>query len=409
MTSAHAPNGPPASAVPRPATLLVCLPFDLVEVINRKEFLDRLSAKSLIQDIACVQNMPNGVYRVTCKTQSCYNWLSINGLSIRGEQCTITEAQPSHTFVRLFNCPFEVSHDVVAAAFSKYGKVVHVRYEFDQEFPDLATGTRSIKLLLKSSIPSRIFVKRYPCNVWYRGQPKTCRICNAGDHEAPTCPLKGKCRRCHQDGHMARDCQNAWGTRSTPAAEQAVHPAADPGVPLTSAAPGTSNVPVVPGVAASTAVDPLADDPFSLEGTPAAPSKQDLGHDPVVAFENEAVGNNPVQSDPSTLVESLPPPSQVSTTPISPTPSPSLMDTSQSSDISDRPATPLELDADGFLLVSRKKRAKQKAEAAWPNTRPRSSSLSSSHSRNRSRSRSPLKKDSRASSKGKSGSSSKPK
>ena len=30
-------------------------------------------------------------------------------------------------------------------------------------------------------------------------------------HRAPTCPLSGRCRRCHKPGHVARECTQAWG------------------------------------------------------------------------------------------------------------------------------------------------------------------------------------------------------
>lgn len=90
---------------------------------------------------------------------------------------------------------------------SSFGKVMNIKHESDRDFPSVVTGTRLIRMKLSSDIPSRIKVNRYPCNVWYNGQPKTCRICGE-DHEAPTCPYKGKCLRCLQEGHTARNCLN---------------------------------------------------------------------------------------------------------------------------------------------------------------------------------------------------------
>ena len=56
------------------------------------------------------------------------------------------------------------------------------------------------------------------CKTSYVGQPVDCDICQGG-HVSKDCPLKGKCRRCLESGHMARDCKNphpppkSWGTR----------------------------------------------------------------------------------------------------------------------------------------------------------------------------------------------------
>ena len=39
--------------------------------------------------------------------------------------------------------------------------------------------------------------------MWYKGQPLVCDICN-DNHKAADCPLKAKCRRCHQAGNFVR-------------------------------------------------------------------------------------------------------------------------------------------------------------------------------------------------------------
>ena len=55
------------------------------------------------------------------------------------------------------------------------------------------------------------------CMTWYVGQPVECDICQGG-HVSKNCPLKGKCRRCLESGHMARDCKNppkSWGARGS--------------------------------------------------------------------------------------------------------------------------------------------------------------------------------------------------
>ena len=112
---------------------------------------------------------------------------------------------------------------------SPFGKILQVKHETD--FPSVLTGTRILHMQLASPIPSRVMVKRFPCNVWYRGQPKTCRICHGKDHEAPACPLKGKCLRCLEEGHTARNCHNACGAQ-TPDAPVVPPSETDPPVPV---------------------------------------------------------------------------------------------------------------------------------------------------------------------------------
>lgn len=190
-----------------------------------------LKGKSLIKSIKCVQSMPNGVFRVTCKSKLAYTWFSTNGLAIRGFQCSVMEAEPSYNVVHLFRCPFEIPDETIGVYLSPFGKILQVKHETDYDFPSVLTGTLILHMQIASPIPSRVMVKRFPCNVWYRGQPKTCRICHGKDHEAPACPLKGKCLRCLEEGHTARNCHNACGAQ-TPDAPVVPPSETDPPVPV---------------------------------------------------------------------------------------------------------------------------------------------------------------------------------
>ena len=129
--------------VSKPGTLLIALPTELVLVVNRKEFMICLKAKALIHAIKCVQSMPNGVFRVTCKTKDAYSWLCSNGIAICRFQCTIMEAEPSYTLVHLFRCPFEVSDEAIVLALSPFRKVMQIKHETDHDFPSCWLGLAS--------------------------------------------------------------------------------------------------------------------------------------------------------------------------------------------------------------------------------------------------------------------------
>jgi len=71
-------------------------------------------------------------------------------------------------------------------------------------------------MIRRNHIPRFVIINGYRCKVWYKGQPLKCDICN-GDHKAASCPHKGKCLWCGDEGHFARNCANPWGKSVPPA------------------------------------------------------------------------------------------------------------------------------------------------------------------------------------------------
>ena len=72
---------------------------------------------------------------------------------------------------------------------------------------------RVARMTLSGPFPRSSYVNDHLCNTWFRGMPISCDICE-GSYKAQNCPLKGKCMRCRQEGHMQQDCPdvpNAWG------------------------------------------------------------------------------------------------------------------------------------------------------------------------------------------------------
>ena len=60
-----------------------------------------------------------------------------------------------------------------------------------------------MRIVHKQDILRNIVIDGVNCRVWYKGQPLVCDICN-DNHKAADCPLKGKCKRCHEAGHFMR-------------------------------------------------------------------------------------------------------------------------------------------------------------------------------------------------------------
>ena len=70
----------------------------------------------------------------------------------------------------------------------------------------MRNGSRVVKMSLRDEVPTKLFVLRYPCRVWYCGQVQVCNICRSPEHRAVSCPLRDLCLKCRQRGHFARDC-----------------------------------------------------------------------------------------------------------------------------------------------------------------------------------------------------------
>lgn len=87
-----------------------------------------------------------------------------------------------------------------------FGTIKEVRFQRYTHLPDVATGTRIVRIDLKRSIPRFVRISKYRCKIWYRGQPVYCDICKEGTHLALNCPFKGKCLACSEAGHFARKC-----------------------------------------------------------------------------------------------------------------------------------------------------------------------------------------------------------
>ena len=75
---------------------------------------------------------------------------------------------------------------------------------------EVSTGTRLFDMILNCDIPCTLKVGQSRVKVWYRDQPLQCDICH-GNHKISECDLRGKCRRCRQEGHFSRNCPVPWG------------------------------------------------------------------------------------------------------------------------------------------------------------------------------------------------------
>lgn len=70
-----------------------------------------------------------------------------------------------------------------------FGQVTSISHQVFPSQRDISTGTHIVKMSLNQHVPFEMTITGYPCQIWYRGQPVKCVICN-GAHKAGECQIK---------------------------------------------------------------------------------------------------------------------------------------------------------------------------------------------------------------------------
>ena len=237
--------GRPSCWVPRPSgldlvmpgvvqctrTLAVHFPPSIYRSSGSSQVLPELVKSLDVPNVQCIQFVPNGIVRVTYKESAQCDAALSGGVAFRGSNLRVTPVDARTRLVYLRDLPAEVPDEPVKVFFRKYGVLHSMSTQFHPGFPDVATGTRVVRVTLTKDLPSTVRIAGYDARLWYQGQPQSCPICRQFGHRVRDCPLNGLCRRCRQPGHMARECTSR---RPTSFLSDPV-PVADPSAPDQSA------------------------------------------------------------------------------------------------------------------------------------------------------------------------------
>ena len=162
-------------------------------------------ANSLAGLVDSIQVCPGGIVRISFIDPAHKKTYEEAGSIVFGDvRCAVISSVPV-SLVMVYLFPFEGSNDKVKEALKFFGDIKEVKHQQWTNVPGVYTGTRLVRMVRKHEIPRNIKIDGVNCRVWYRGQPLVCDICH-DNHKAADCPLKGKCRRCHEAGHFVRHC-----------------------------------------------------------------------------------------------------------------------------------------------------------------------------------------------------------
>ena len=199
-------------------TLAVHFPSEIYRSTGASQVLPELVKSLDMPNVRAVQFMRNGVVPVTYEEPAQCDAALASGISFRGASLRVAPVDSRTRLVYVRDLPVEVPDDGLIVYLRAFGVVHSCVMQTYPRLPQVATGTRVVKVTLTKDLPSSARISGFDVRFWYQGQPQACPVCRSYGHRVKDCPFNGLCRRCSQPGHMARECSFRRSSASTPAA-----------------------------------------------------------------------------------------------------------------------------------------------------------------------------------------------
>ena len=137
--------------------------------------------------------------------------------TIHGVTCRVVESGPQVQLINIYHYPYEEDNAPLLAVLGGYGEVRDIRYQ------------------------------RYSSSATLYWEPTRTTGAQKTHHVAKNCPFRGKCRKCMQEGHVARDSTNppnVWGSTAANGASDASCDVSRMDASAAEEVPASSSVPV---------------------------------------------------------------------------------------------------------------------------------------------------------------------
>ena len=152
----------------------------------------------------CIAPLENGWWNVTFDNETHCEQIATEGFSVKNLLVQCERASIRNSAVVYIKAPYEMTDQVIINVLMEYGTVANIRRQIHDFDETIETGVRSCLIKnIKKPIPSYIKAGAFTLPIRYKGQQKTCKICQQPNHLARDCPKRGRCFVCGSQFHRA--------------------------------------------------------------------------------------------------------------------------------------------------------------------------------------------------------------